>query len=388
MADIYSIRNKDFLFEFSASGASLSAGGSIASGDSDTTDPYELDSDTIMEVAGIQLIGPVKNDGTRQKLEHVKLKLDTEIYPHVVFNEMMAPPINEYTSNIGPFFGGVVKRGDGSLMRVPQGLCFNLGVPLLMGGDPANACPKLGPRDKLAFEVKVPRTTEGGATVDQDLIVRATIVEVKGEDVAKRVLEHYDQLVGADVKQSFSIMDLESGESKSVSKTVPFSLEGWVDLHGGLAAGRPYIYPYITYAQNAKATTVNTEYTFRRQDSRVLQDFMELYWNYNDDEAVTISHMGVLTHAYLKETRMYIHGKTINPWIVTTETENELPLGLHPDANVKEYVGPVELPRPFIVWNNKGQIEIKDNGTTGGIAAWASGVRGAMVALWGKYYKF
>ena len=375
MADVYDIRNIDFEFDFT--GTPLAAGGVVRSGGAGSlTDPYMLDSDSILEVCGVQLIGPVNGvTNARQKLEHVKLVIAGDSYPHVVFNELMAPPINEFSPNIGPFFENGSK------------LCYNIGKPILAGGSPADATPKVGPRKTLGVEVKAPVATDGGAAINQDLTVRVTVAEVKGEETAKRILDHYEALTaGGGVRQSFELIDLERDLSKAYDKEVEFSVKNWTKLHGGMDAAKPRIWPYVSYSQNRLATTINAEYGMYDIGNRVSQDFMDMYWNFDETEAMRITHMGVLTHANLEGVRVYKYGRSTNPWFDTSATENELPIGLDPNAATLVYQGPKRLMRPRLIWDEKAQVEIIDNGTA--VPLWLFGTSlGAMVAAWGKYYE-
>jgi len=374
MADVYDIRNLDFEFDFT--GTNLAAGGVVRSGGAGSlTDPYVLDSDSILEVCGVQLIGPVTLGGARQKLEHVKLVISNDSYPHVVFNELMAPPINEFSPNIGPFFENGSK------------LCYNIGKPILAGGSPADATPKVGPRKSLGVEVKAPVAADGGVAITEDLTVRVTIAEVKGEETARRILDHYEVITaGGGVRQSFELVDLERDLRESYDKEVEFSVKNWTKLHGGMDANKPRIWPKVSYAQNRLATTVNAEYGMYDIGNRVSQDFMDMYWNYDETEAMRITHMGVLTHANLEGVRVYKYGRSTNPWFDTSAAENELPMGLLPAAGTLVYQGPKKLMRPRLIWDEKAQVEIIDNGTA--VPLWAAGVTsGAMVAIWGKYYE-
>jgi len=377
MPDVYDIRNIDFEFNFSGAGFALGLGGVVRSGGVGAVAanvPYMLDSDSILEVCGVQLIGPVTPAGATMKLEHVKLVIGSDSYPHVVFNELMAPGINEFSRNIGPFFE------DGNA------LCFNIGRPILAGGSPMDATPKVGPRKSLSVEVKAPVAGEGGVAINQDLIVRVTVAEVKGEETARRILEHHNALtVAGDVRQSFELVDLERNLRVAHDKDVPFSLANWTKLHGGMDASRPRIWPYVSYAQNRLITTINSEYGLHDIGNRVSQDFMEMFWNFDETEAMRISHVGVLTHANLQNTRIYKYGRSTNPWFVTNPTENELPLGVDPRAGVNAFHGPVGLMRSRLIWDEKAEVQILDNGTA--VPAWALGVPGAMVATWGKYYE-
>ena len=373
MADVYDIRNIDFEFDFT--GTPLGVGSVVRSGGAGSlTDPYMLDSDSILEVCGVQLIGPVTLGGVRQKLEHVKLVIAGDSYPHVVFNELMAPPINEFSPNIGPFFENGSK------------LCFNIGKPILAGGSPADATPKVGPRKTLGVEVKVPAVGDAGVQVNQDLTVRVTVAEVKGEETAKRILRHYEAIVAGDaVRQSFELIDLERDLSATYDKDVEFSVKNWTKLHGGMDANKPRIWPYVSYAQNAANTTVNAEYGMYDIGNRVNQDFMDMYWNFDETEAMMLTHMGVLPQANLEGMRVYKYGRSTNPWFDVSVQENELPMGLDPNSFVQVFQGPKRLMRPRLIWDEKAQVEIIDDGTF--VPAWAVGTPGAMVAAWGKYYE-
>ena len=375
MPDVYDIRNIDFEFSFATS--NLGVGGVVRSGGAQAAAsnvPYMLDSDSVLEVCGVQLIGPVTLGGARQKLEHVKLVIGSDSYPHVVFNELTAPPLNQFSPNIGPFF----ENGNA--------LCFNIGKPILGGGSPMDATPKVGPRKALSVEVKAPVAADGGAAITQDLIVRVTVAEVKGEETARRILEHHGALTAADeVRQGFELVDLERNLSVVHDKNVPFSLRNWTKLHGGMDAPTPRIWPFVSYTQNLVATTANSEYGMYDIGTRVSQDFMDFFWNFDETEAMRITHMGVLRQANLLQTRIYKYGRSTNPWFVTTLTDNELPLGLDP-ASALTYQGPVGLMRSKLIWDEKAEVQVMDNATP--VPLWTAGVStGTMVAMWGKYYE-
>lgn len=360
----------------------MSAGGSTSSGDTSTTAVRTLDNDSVMELAGIELIGPVSAIAARQKIESVKVLIDGEEVSDIVFNELTAPAYHPSSMLKCPFFGGV-----GKYALQPEGFCFNLGLPLLMGGSPMDACPKIGPKETLGFEIKAPRDAEGGADIVNNLIVRASLVEAKTIEVVERTLSTYGLVSGGSIDQSFSVMDLSGDRTLSVTKTVPLALNKWTSLYGGEAAAKPYVKNYITYAQNAIATTTNSEYRFTREGKYVLHPFMDLGWNLDKDEARRITHIATLPHANCKYMRVWISGRESpgNEWNIVNTTEPMYPMPLDPDADEKIYVGPAALPRPELIWNQKAYLEIKDDGTS--VGPWASGVQKAMVALWGKTFE-
>ena len=397
------VKKIDFQFDFSST--NLAVGNNAETGDNSDydvydgdkwTNQYSLDEQTVGEIAGIELIGPITGTGIRDKLEYVRLRVDGEEYKHVNLNELMAPPYSAHEPNTNPFFGGRVRVGDG-YEELPHSFCHNIGVPMLMGGNPTEAVPKVGPGQTISVEVKSPRDAEGGAAVANDLIVRLSVVQSRTTDMLQKLGEHYGWLSGNNVHQSFQFKDFEENgdiAEYSVDKTVDlgergvFSLDDWTELYGGLDAKKPYIYPYIRFANNAVATTPNEEFVFTKVGSHVLHDEQELDWNFEKKEALKLDHIGVGTHANSQYTRAYIQGRDSNPYAWTPDSSvNEFPMPAARTQPPIHYKGPAALGRGAIIWNTKGNVGIKDNGTA--IPAWGSPpTRGATVAVWGKYYRF
>jgi len=397
------VKKIDFDFDFATT--SLAAGNDVETGDAAAydvfdgekwTNQYTLDEQSIGEIAGIELIGPMSALGVRDKLEYVRLRIDGEEYKHVNVNEMMAPPFSAYEPNQSPFFGGSVKVGDG-YEALPQSFCHNIGVPMLLGGSSIDAVPKVGPGQKISIEVKAPRAAEGGATISNKLIVRLSVVQCRTTEMFKKLGEHYGWLVGNSIPQNFVFKDFEENgdiAEYSVDKTVDmteegkFRLDDWTEVYGGLDAKKPYIYPYIRYANNAAATTTNEEFVFTKVGSNVLHDEQELDWNFDKREALKLQHIGVAPNTNHKYTRVYIQGRDSNPYSWTPDgAENEFPMPAERTQPPDHYRGPASLGRGMIIWNTKGNIGIKDNGTA--IPAWGTPpARGSVVSVWGKSYKF
>lgn len=397
------VKKIDFRFAFSTT--NLAAGNEVETGEAAAydvydgekwTNEYELDEQSIGEIAGIELIGPMDVVGTRDKLEYVRIRIDGEEYKHVNLNEKMAPPFSAYEANVNPFFGGQVKVGD-IYENLPTSFCHNIGIPMLLGGNIAEAVPKVGPGEKISVEVRAPRAAEGGAAISNDLIVRLSVVQCRTDEMIKKLGAHYGWLSGNSISQNFTFMDLEENgdiAEYQVQKTIELNEDGkfapdnWTELYGGLNAAKPYIYPYIRYADNAVATTTNEEYTFTKVGSRVLKDEQVLDWNFNKAEALKLQHIGVDPAANHAFTRVYIQGRDSNPWARTpNDAENEFPMPLERTSPPLHYKGPAALGRGAVVWNTKANVGVKDDGTS--IPAWGNPpVRGTQVAVWGKYYKF
>ena len=392
-------------FRFLGATTAIAAGNSVETGDAAAydvfdgerwTNQYTLDEQSIAEIAGIELIGPMSVLGVRDKLEYVRLRIDGEEYKHVNLNEMMAPPFSAYESNMSPFFGGSVKVGDG-YEPLPHSMCHNIGIPMLLGGSPMEAVPKVGPGMKISVEVKAPRAAEGGANIANDFTVRLSVVQCRTTEMFKKLGEHYGWLSGNSVPQSFKFMDFEENgdiAEYSVDKTVDmmedgvFKMDNWTELYGGLDAKKPYIYPYIRYANNAAATVTNEEYVFTKVGSNVLHDEQELDWNFEKKEALKLQHIGVDPNANQRYTRVYIQGRDSNPYAWTPNTaQNEFPMPVERTDPPAHFKGPAALGRGMIIWNTKGNVGIRDTGTA--IPAWGTPpARGSTVAVWGKSYKF
>lgn len=401
-------------FRFRAATTNIGVGSKAETGDAAAydvwdgekwTNEYVLDEQSIGEIGGIELIGPMTDAGVREKLEYVKLRIDGSEYGGADFgvylNEMMAPPFSASEPNNSPFFGGQVRIPDKNLgtvyEKLPSAFCHNIGIPMLMGGSPLDACPKVGPGAKISIEARAPRAAEGGAAITNNFMVRVSLVQCRTEEMFKKLGEHYGWLNGNQIDQSFVFRDFEENgdiAEMTVNKAVEmaedgsFAMDNWTELYGGLDARKPYCYPYIRYANNAAATTTNSEYIFTKVGSNVLHDEQELDWNFNKGEAIKIEHIGTQPAVNQAFTRVYVQGRDANPWSRTpNEADNEFPMPQARTMPPLNYHGPASVGRGIIVWNTKGNVGIMDNGTS--IPAWAAPpVRGSSVAVWGKYYKF
>ena len=396
---------KKINFDFDFATSNLAAGNIVETGDNVNYDVYDgqkwtnqyaLDEQTVGEIAGIELLGPISAGGVRDKLEYVRLRINGEEYKHINLNEMMGPSYSSDEPNANPFFGGRVKVGE-AYENLPNSFCHNIGIPMLLGGDTTDAVPKVGPGQTISVEVKAPRAAECGLNVTNRMVVRLSVVESRGIDMFQKLGEHYGWLSGSDIKQSFTFRDMEENgdiEGYDVDKTInmqedgAFRLDDWTEVYGGLDASKPYVYPYIRYGNNATATTPNSEYVFTKVGSKVLHDEQTLDWNFDKREAIKLNHIGVNPQANHEYTRGYVQGRDQNPYAWTPNaSQNEYPMPAGRTQPPIHYKGPAALGRGMTVWNTKGNIGVVDNGTA--IPAWgASPARGTTVGVWGKYYRF
>jgi hypothetical protein len=172
---------------------------------------------------------------------------------------------------------------------------------------------------------------------------------------------------------------------KIVPETREFSMVDWTRLPGGNDCDKPNVSCYVTYAQNAAATTANDWYQFTQDGSRVGYDWQELLWNLDKKNAIMITHLGMLPHQNIRYLRLYRSGRAIeNVHYVGPDVCN-FPMPAQPYTTADGYAGPAKLARNYLVWNEKGSIEVKDNGTS--VAAWSASDVGTMIAVYGKEYE-
>lgn len=379
----------DFVFDFS--GASASAGDTVQTGQStyyyhelgglNTPEPFRVDNESVAEISGIEIFGPYSGN-RRIRLRYVKPVIDGKELDMVFLNERMAP--------------GAIQGAPDALrmsgMRYGHA-AINLGMPVLAGGDPANATPKIGPNETLSIRVALPSTTEyGDSSVSTPMVVRVWLAMVKGTGKLNAILENYhgrDRFANGELDCSMTIGDLETGDVQTFDKKVgsagEFRLSDWTQLPGGSDADKPKVEQYITYAINRNDTTPNQWYRFTMSGNNVYHPWQQLVWNNTKREAIRLTHVGVSYESRLTYTRLYRSNRAFDLIYRTSPGRNPLPLAADLDTTVYPG-GPAELTRSYLVWGENGSIEIRDNGTA--IPAVSATETGVMVAVYGKKYEF
>lgn len=398
MTTAYLLRPVDFNFAFSSD--DLAAGESVVTGQSSYytwradgqtgSTAWSLDNESVAEIAGIEVFGPY--DGNfREKIKYIRPVIDGREISTISFNELMAPGLSDYVPDpLGA-----------SGMRWPNSnACMNLGIPVLMGGDPMDACPKIGPNDKLSMKIAAPRTAEGGASsIATDMKVRVWIAQAKGQSKVNELLTRYGRLSGGRINSDIELGDLEISETMNIrsratgnpiSKSVPrdqeFKLTNWTQLPGGDECDKPKVENFVVYAQNSAATTANEWYQFTQDGTRVNDDWQELrFTSLGEKNALKISHIGVLTHQDLKYLRVTRSNRAIDNVYEVQPANNPFPLPAGRWTDALQFYGPGKLAKSIVAWNEIMSIEVKDNGTS--IPAWSSSNIGTMVAVWGKKYE-
>jgi hypothetical protein len=396
LGNAYIWRPVDFVFDFATS--NLAAGGMAVTGQSanyywradnrQSSSAFALDNESVAEISGIELFGPY--DGNkRQKFLYVTPVIDGKEAESIRINELMAP-------------GAIPGRRD---VLAESGFrfghaCTNLGKPLLAGGMPEEATPKIGPGETLSLKVYGALTTDGGTSLTQPMRARVWMLQVKGEEKLRSLLEHFHGsnkqgatglYSGGQLDCGFTIGDLENVETmppkpfeKKVGASGGFRLGDWTRVHGGNDCDKPKVQNFITYAQNMAASVGNSWLQFTQDGQRVGADWQVLSYNLDKRDAIKVTHIGVKSHKNLKYVRLARSGRAIDyiHEVMLGSNPLEMPAGRYIEH---ETHGPAKLPRSFLLWNDQGGVEVLDNGTS--IPAWSASNEGVMVALYGKKYE-
>lgn len=396
MGSAYIYYPVDFIFD--AATTNIPVGGSAVIGSSanyywraqntQSSSAFALDNESVAEVSGIEIFGPYVGN-RRQKFRYVSLEIDGKETESIRLNELMAPGMIQGKPD--PLAGAGFRFGHAAI---------NLGMPLLAGGLPEEATPKIGPGETLNVRVQAELAANGGEALTQPMRVRVWLLQCKGEDKLRSLLEYYhgqgqgktNLYNGGYLDCSFALGDLEKMDSapiqtfeKRVGATGGFRLGDWTRLHGGNDCDKPKAFNYCTYAQNAAATTTNSWYQFTQDGTRVLESWQVLRWNFDKRDALKITHVGVQPHKNLRYIRLYRSGRSIENVEEVQIASNPFPLPAGKYVDYMAHAGPAKLPKTFFVRNEIGTIEAQDNGTS--IPAWSASNEGVLVALYGKRYE-
>ena len=320
---------------------------------------YPLSPDEVLEVRRLELIPPVNLiTGLMRDLRWVSVRIGGKTYETIHIDEIMAPL--EGQLNVG--------------------VAIDFGIPYLwrpfIGRLPTpheGLCPKAKPGQEVTVAVK-----NTGTAFTEDFSVILRCARVRTLAMLMRVL------AAATIPTSFTLQRFEEGIDTYTKPPVLVALETFNELPGGLAQAKPQIWPWITSALNAAATTPNTFYEFYRPD-HVVEDWEILDWNLVEkSEAYVLKALSVWPHANSKAARMFISGRVENPEFSTRplpEWNYFMPpsyMDTSINADLKR-AGPFKFHMPILFHGVKGGPQVVDNGT----AITANGVK---LGVWGTKY--
>jgi hypothetical protein len=191
------------------------------------------------------------------------------------------------------------------------------------------------------------------------------------------------------------VIDRARGRSFVLSKLGPDGLPGipvnastWLTLPGGKDQAIPKINPFVRYAYNLLATDGQQgDYQFRLTTGGVTDEQENLYWEFDDKDALIIEGLGIKTAANMARTGLRIDGDyhpkgptTRTSMFPTTIGVNPLNYGhFAPYAPVAHpyFVAIPRLDKPYLLWKEIGYVVIRDDGV--GVVA----INAVVVALTG-----
>ncbi len=170
------------------------------------------------------------------------------------------------------------------------------------------------------------------------------------------------------------LVDSARGRTLPILKPpIPVNADTWLTLPGGKDQGIPKINPFVRYAYNLLATDgMQGDYQFRLTNGGVIEEQENLYWEFDDKDALFIEGLGIKAAANLARTGLRIAGDyhpkgptTRQSLFPTTVGINELNYGyLFPFAPVTHpYFATIpRLDRAMLIWNEIGHVVIRDDG--------------------------
>jgi hypothetical protein len=157
------------------------------------------------------------------------------------------------------------------------------------------------------------------------------------------------------------------------------SADTWLTLPGGKDQAIPKINPFARYAYNLLATDgMQGDYQFRLTTGGVIEEQENLYFEFDDKDALLVEGLGIKAAGTLARTGLRIGGDyhpkgptTRVSLFPTTVGINELNYGhIFPFAPVDHpyFAAIPKLERPYLIWNEIGYVVIRDDGV-GAVAA-------------------
>jgi len=174
-----------------------------------------------------------------------------------------------------------------------------------------------------------------------------------------------------------------------VKGSIPINGDTWQTLPGGVNQGIPKINPFARFAYNALATDgLQGDYQLRFSAAGVIDENENLYWEFDDKDALLIEGLGVSpsfdtlmppagVFPNLARTGLRIDGDyhpkghtTRQSLFPTDVLMNQLNYGwlpvvwntVAPIAPLDVYVAIPKLDKPYLIHNEIGMVVIRDNG--------------------------
>ena len=318
----------------------------------------ELERDERAEVVFAEIWSPVTGGGVEEELKKIIPVLDGEKY-------------GEYVS-----LNGI----RASVMAPPKGRIW--GAKLYSFGTPMSNNPLLSTTLKYSESITVECLCGATTAITQDYRVRLWGYVYKVGELPT--------VFGSMLFPS-QVVDKARGRVLTLNKAaISVNGETWRTLPGGKDQGIPKINPLIRYAYNANATDGKSgDYQFRYGTGNVAESDENLYFDFDILDALLVESIGIRPDAAgnLAKTALKIagdyHPKGLTP---TTLTNNPFHFGwaypFFPDTMPLNYAIP-RLERPYLIWNEIGQMIAQDDGTACAAASLIAALTGIRIEMKG-----
>ncbi len=299
----------------------------------------ELERDERAEVVFAEIWSPVTGAGVEEELKKIIPVLDGEKY-------------GEYVSLSG------IRS---SVMAPPKGRIW--GAKLYSFGTPMSSNPLLSTTLKYSESITLETLVGATTAITQPYRIRLWGYIYKVGELSR---------IFGTMLFPAQLVDRARNRVLTISKAaIPVNGDTWRTLPGGKDQSIPKINPLIRYAYNLKATDGKSgDYQFRYQTGNVAESEENLYFDFDSLDAILVEGLGIRPDAAgnLAKTALKIagdyHPKGLIP---TTLTNNPLHFGwadpFFPDTIPLYYAIP-KLERPYLIWNEIGQVIAQDGGTT------------------------
>jgi len=315
----------------------------------------ELETNERAEIVFAEVFSPVTGLGVEEELRKIIIVLDgTEYGQYVSLSGIratcMAPPRD----------------------RTWAGKLYTFGQPL----DPTKTAQSPLANTTLKYRRRVTVNTLCGPTIaiTQPFRVRLWGIVYKEDELPRFGSMKFPYYLTERARQRTLWLEKAGG-------AIPINADTWLTLPGGKDQAIPKINPFVRYAYNLAVTdAMQGDYQFRLVTGGVTEEEENLYWEYDDKDALFVEGLGIkgLPGTNMARTGLRIDGsyhpkgptdrRALFP---TTVGINELNYGhLAPFAPVAHpyYAAIPKLIQPYLIWNEIGYVVARDDGV-GAVAA-------------------
>jgi len=305
----------------------------------------ELDANERAEIVFASVWSPVTGPGVEEELRRIILLLDGEesgkyVSLSGIRATCMAPPKT----------------------RIWGGDLYTFGSPL----DPTKTVQDPMRNTTLKFKQNVSLATLAGPTVQitQNYRIRLWGYVYKEDELPRFGSMQFPYYLTERTRQRTLWLNKDA---------IPITGASWLTLPGGKDQAIPKVNPFVRYAYNLAATNGQQgDYQFRLTTGGVLDELENMYWEFDELDALFVNGLGVKAAANLARAGLRIAGNyhpkgptDITSLFPTTIGINELNYGhLFPFAPVDHpyFAAIPKLITPYLIWNEIGFPVIRDDG--------------------------